>query len=315
MTCSSHTNNCPTNNKVGTTEVTKKPYNKTSWVSCGIRYVYDGEGISTETVATLPNGVYNQFTLENGCITSATTTPLPIYTPPPCIPVGLSGSGGSGNVAISPNTSNLTTLAIDGLYTTIYTDATLSGDGTINNPLKVVGGSGGGSGGSTSVVAGQGTTVTSIGGAYSVSIAKSPLPSGTYNGITFNSLGIATAYSNQNNPSIVGVTAGNDIQASVTSNVATVGLSTTDASSNTWVLGGFNIKTTSGGRVDKAEQTINLGQGQGLTLTYIDPSDGLVKKMNFNAYGSLMSIAVENATNSKPIIQQFLRQYNIYFTP
>lgn len=313
MKCSTHINNCPDTNKVNTTEVTKKTYAKTEWQTCGVRYVYDGTGISTESVSTLPDGTYNQFTLENGCITSVTSNPLPIYTPPPCIPVG-SAEGVAGNNTVSPNTTNLTSLAIDGIYTTLVTDKSLAGDGTASNPLKVVNGNNG-TGGTTTIVAGQGTTVTSTGNTYAVNIAKSTLPSGTYNGISFNSLGIATGYSAQNNTSIVGVVASNDVQASVTSNIADISLSTTDASSGNFTLGGFNVKTTSGGRFDKVEQTINLGQGQGIALSYIDPNDGLVKRMNFNTYGSLSSITVVSASESKTIINKFLDQYNIYFTP
>jgi hypothetical protein len=212
-------------------------------------------------------------------------------------------------MVVSGSSNNLSTLTVDGLLTAIYTDSTLIGAGTNNNPLRVVGGSGGGTATGTSVVGGQGTTVTTVNGAAAVNIAKSSLNAGTYNGITFNSLGIATAFNPDGDDSIVSVLGGNDIQASVTSNIATVSLSSTSASSSTYLLGGYSVTTTSGGRIDKAERTVNLGAGQGVNLKMIDPEDGIVKTLTFNNSGTLVGLTAESATSSGTIIRSFFNSY------
>jgi hypothetical protein len=158
-------------------------------------------GFEVEISKRIKDGWYNAVKVQDNCIVDVRNDdPAPVI-PPPCSPVPAPcGGGGSGSVAISPDSGNLLTSKGNGLYAGVSmlagTGVSVSGTGAPADPI-IISFSGGGSGGSTNIVTPKGGGVESskIGDIVSLTLEEVPDISGVYKGFEIDGYGRVVAFS------------------------------------------------------------------------------------------------------------------------
>lgn len=270
---------CRTTNKNITCNEVKNPEPVT--VSCkplevcigfGRQLVYDGNCFRLDNPETLiTDGWYSEFQVIDGCIVEARQAALPIYTPPPCAPVPepCDGGGSGDGITIAPDTCNLSRWNSSGqLLTTLSVQpgsgVTLSGCGSINDPLIVSLDQGGDASVYITSLSPSWLTVSGSGSSidpYILQMVSSPLGAGTYAGFEIDDFGRITGYTTPEASGVIGIVGGPGIEADNQAGLVTISLGTSGVTAGTYTLGGYNVTIASTGQVTNVVRQINTVSG------------------------------------------------------
>lgn len=110
----------------------------------GRTLIWDGRGLSVTRGRKVPDGTYGLAVVKDGVLVDLEPQPLPVYTPPACVPPPQPcGDGGQGgDLVLDPSAANLSKFNLLGqLLTTLRVvggdRVTVSGSGTDADPLRV----------------------------------------------------------------------------------------------------------------------------------------------------------------------------------
>ena len=117
----------------------------------GRKLVWDGSGLSLYGEGKVPDGTWGLLVFRDGALVDVLPEPVPVYTPPPCVPppdpCGPGSGGVGGEVSIDPSAANLSRLnPLGQLLTTLAVEGaggvTVTGSGAPGSPLRISAGSG-----------------------------------------------------------------------------------------------------------------------------------------------------------------------------
>lgn len=249
------------------------------------------DGVVSYTPGNPPvDGVYDAFTIKDGCVTAVHEISIPSYTVTPCAPIpnpcDCDGSGGS--VTISTKAGNLSYLDASGnLFTGIVVEGngvTVTGKGTANNPLVITASSS--SAGSLSIRAGNdGVTVSGSGSTSDPVVVGHKLASSAQriNGMSFDRFGHMIDYeAPSTSAGVKAVIGGDGITATTASNGAvTVELAASMNALSPAQLGGFTLGFDNHNIPIMLTREITFPEGTYLLGNY---------NVTVNQYGSLTAI-------------------------
>jgi hypothetical protein len=261
----------------------------------GRSLVYNGECLSVEGDANIPDGEYGVIVVENGCIVSARPNPVFEYTPGPCAPAAAScgdsgGGSGGGSIDLQPNACNLSSLDGAGrlgtyLSVTAGSGINISGCGSTSSPLVI---SSNPVEASKTYVQSEDTGALTITGQgsltdpYILGLVPVMANPGTYVGFTVNEYGQITKYAAPDgSTSVLGVVAGPGIEAVNTAGIVTVSLSESGIDAGHYVCGGYDLSLDLAGRVIGVDQIIDI------TEQTFDPYDNAI---TVNGLGSITAV-------------------------
>lgn len=234
----------------------------------GLKLVHDGNTLSVTGNPSVPDGVYNEIVVSNGCINTLRVAPLPTITPAPCTPgAGGSGGGGSFELTLDPSTANLLSWNLSGallgrVFISSSASVQVSGNGTAATPFTleatpteatrtyITPGTA-----SVIPISGQGTLSQPF------IISHGTAQSGTFNGMTFDSHGHLTSYTAPEVSGIVSINQGPGVSVTTVSGVATVALPVMLDSQSDYLFGGWAVRTDIHGRMTAVSQNINIDAG------------------------------------------------------
>jgi hypothetical protein len=227
------------------------------------RLDWDGYALRVHQGSAMPDGEYTAFTVRDGCIVEAGQAPVPEYTPPPCVESPAPCSGETGAATVSPRAGNLTADTPTGLYTQVSVvnglGITVTGTGASGDPIVIS------APGSTGPIISAGTpdisVTTPTAGVIAIGLNSSGITPGTYAGITFNSRGIATAYSAPSVSAVQAVVGAGEVNGENVSGGVTISLKPTTAGGASYDIGGYSVAVSQGGVVSTVTRVINLPAG------------------------------------------------------
>lgn len=236
------------------------------------------------------DGVYGKVIVQNGCIAGVMEDESYQYAAAPCAPVPspCDCDGEGGGVDISTQAGNLITKDASGalaaiLHWTAGDGITITGYGTVANPLKIS--ATGGSGGSGAGVFGEDhITVAYESGNYFVKHDKTGNGTQTYGTITVDEYGHVTGYNEEAPSGLTGVVSGEGITVDTNPDTGIATISTAkplNAAEGDWTLGGYNATVDDYGRVTAMSRRISLPAGTYSLGDY---------DVTVNAYGSITGI-------------------------
>jgi hypothetical protein len=112
----------------------------------GRKLIFDGHGLSVSGASSVPDGTYGLMVFQDGVPIGVLPQPLPVYTPPPCVPppepCGDGGSGSGGDLALDPSAANLSRWNLLGQLLTAVNvvggdRVHVTGSGAQGDPLRI----------------------------------------------------------------------------------------------------------------------------------------------------------------------------------
>lgn len=226
--------------------------------------LYTNGGCLAYEPGTVPtDGTYGKVKIQNGCIVGVEDEDASLYTASPCAPVpnpcdcdgGVDISGVQGNLLYKDGSGDLAAV----LHYEAGNGITMSGDGTVENPLTVAA-TGGGSGGISNVLGNDVIEVTKSGTTAIVKHKPSAAEGSIIGPVRIDSYGhVIGAAEVSSDSGVLGVLGRDGVDANTdpNTNIVTVSLADMlDAPSGTWWLGGYLVDIDSKGRVTGVRQEI-----------------------------------------------------------
>lgn len=239
------------------------------------------------------DGVYGQFTIQDGCFVSAEEYPVPKYQSDPCAPVPCpcDSTGGDGGNLCNPSTvaGNLYSCDAAGkplvkAYVNGGDNVSVTGNGTSTNPFVISIDQG--DAGVLSLSSGSSClTVTPNSGAVEIT-HREGFNDQTIMGMVFDQYGHLTSYSPQASDGITGITAGYGITVNVDQNskIATVALQEPAYKlAGEYQLGGYRME------LDQYNRVYNITRD--ITTTAQTYPFGAYD-VTLNEYGSIEELAL-----------------------
>lgn len=269
----------------------------------GRTLVFDGECLYVQGDVTIPDGEYNYFTLQDGCVISGRLDTEVTYTPAPCAASAPDCNGSGSDIIISPIECNLLSTDAAGrwqalLNVTAGDGITLSGCGSDTSPLIISAEA------AEAVqffiraatpdlvsVTGSGMSATDP-----VVIEHTLGLEGTYNGMTFDAGGHFTQFTEDTDAYLKAIVGGNGITVEQQGTVAIVGLALSDIAPGTYQLGAYAVTFDLSGRATNATRNITTDEGT------LDPFNTLI---TINEFGSIIG----TQTVSREAIDNFSRRF------
>ena len=214
----------------------------------GGRLYTNGGCLAYEPGTAPTDGTYGKVKVQNGCIVGVEDEDASLYTASPCAPVpnpcdcdgGVNISGVQGNLLYKDGSGDLAAV----LHYEAGNGITMSGDGTVENPLTVAA-TGGGSGGIGNVLGNDVIEVTKSGTTAIVKHKPSAAEGGIIGPVRIDSYGhVIGAAEVSSAGGVLGVLGGDGVDANTdpNTNIVTVSLADMlDAPSGTWWLGGYLV--------------------------------------------------------------------------
>lgn len=273
--------------------------------------IYRNGCLTVEYNNLVEDGWYSEFQIVNGCVVSARTSELPVYTPAPCAPEPTDcngGGGGTGSISLSPNACNLLTYSGNDLLARLHVEAganvILSGCGTQNSPLNIAAATG-----STGVVIGVGTALTlSVTGSgsstnpYIISSQPSGVTPGNYLGFDVDTFGRITSFDPQGaGNAITGVANGIGTKATIAAGILTIDIVDTGVQTGSYVCGGWILTVDSRGQL--------IAVARAITMTSATYQFGRYR-VHINEFGSIDSIE-EVAISSDVVYDTFAKFFGM----
>ena len=258
--------------------------------------LYTNGGCLAYEPGTVPtDGTYGKVKIQNGCIVGVEDEDASLYTASPCAPVpnpcdcdgGVNISGVQGNLLYKDGSGDLAAV----LHYEAGNGITMSGDGTVENPLTVAA-TGGGSSGVGSVEGRGAIKVTTTNGVAVVEHKTTPAGGGTIGWVEVDAYGHVIGFTESTSQGINGVLGGDGIETTMDNNTKIVTVSLEDmlhAPTGTYMLGGYDVSVDAKGRVTKFERQITISAG---TYTLGDYD------VEVNALGSITSITASSGGGS-----------------
>ena len=294
-------------------------YQPFSFCHMGRTYSYDGVGLTVAGAGVnVPNGVYSTVSVQNNCITGFGESPVPIYTPPPCVgePTGGCGEGGSGGGTLDPSADNMSTDGLSGLKTKLYTvntaTVTLSGAGTVASPLMATA-LGGGSGGT--IVAGAGIKVQTSQAGPAVSLRPVGITSGVYNGFSVNEFGQILSYASPAGGTPLNAVLGaGDVRVNTSdSGVATVSLPLTSVGAAYYNFGAYQVRHTASGLVAEAIRVVDI-EPFVMTVPDYTESPPQFRQVSVDSYGTVLASALIGSVGVDILPDTATREFEVTLT-
>lgn len=253
----------------------------------GGRLYTNGGCLAYEQGTAPEDGTYGKIKVQNGCIVGVEEDDATQYAATPCAPVpnpcdcdgGVNVSGVQGNLLFKDGSGDLAAV----LHYEAGSGISMSGDGTVENPLTVAA-TGGGSSGVGSVEGRGAIKVTTTNGVAVVEHKTTPAGGGTIGWVEVDAYGHVIGFTENTSQGINGVLGGDGIEATMDNNTKIVTVSLEDmlhAPTGTRMLGGYDVTVDAKGRVTKFERQITISAG---TYTLGDYD------VEVNALGSITGI-------------------------
>lgn len=235
----------------------------------GRSLLFDGQCWSLQGGPSIPDGVYNSITIQNGCPVTATVVEETPYVLPPCAPAAADCGDATSSIVIAPGECNLSSLDAAGRLVTNVTlqagsGVSISGCGSSQSPA-VISATFDPSDIQVNISAGTSQYVTvdnPSGNNYIISHVEHEGIAGTYGPYTFDAAGHLTAYeAEENSTGVQQIIVGPGLTLTDNNGVVTIQLSQIGIEPGTYLLGGYNVIVDLNGRVTSVTPAIQIEEG------------------------------------------------------